>query len=56
MLSGFISNLEHLIFAVGIARQLKIAVEKTYPLTEVKTALSAAQQEQRGGKILLDLR
>jgi trans-2-enoyl-CoA reductase len=39
-----------------VAGQLKIAVEKTYPLTEVKTALSAAQQEQRGGKILLDLR
>ncbi|MDR1145146.1 MAG: 2-enoyl thioester reductase domain-containing protein [Verrucomicrobiales bacterium] len=39
--------------AVG---QLTIPVEKTYPLTEIKTALNTAQQTSRGGKILLDLR
>jgi mitochondrial enoyl-[acyl-carrier protein] reductase / trans-2-enoyl-CoA reductase len=41
------------LFANG---QLKIAVEKIYPLSEVKTAISAALKEKRGGKILLDLK
>jgi trans-2-enoyl-CoA reductase len=41
------------LFAVG---RLKIAVDKVYPLAEIKSAISAALQEKRGGKILLDLR
>jgi trans-2-enoyl-CoA reductase len=40
------------LFAVG---QLKIAVEKVFPLSEIKSAINAALQEKRGGKILLDL-
>jgi len=36
--------------------KLEIAVDKVYPLHEVKQAVSAALQEKRGGKILLDLR
>ena len=40
------------LFACG---KLKIAIEKIYPLTEAKAAVTAALQEKRGGKILLKL-
>ena len=41
------------LFANG---ELKIAVDKVFPLSEIKPAISAALQEKRGGKILLDLK
>ena len=40
---------------LSAAGKLKIAIEKVYPLSEVKAAVSAALQEKRAGKILLKL-
>ncbi|MDD5261233.1 MAG: 2-enoyl thioester reductase domain-containing protein [Methylacidiphilales bacterium] len=41
-----------MLFAAG---KLKIAIDKIFPLAEAKTAVGAALQEKRGGKILLKL-